>query len=225
MLTRDQIFAKRTFPQQELALPEFEGSVYVRTLSAGEFLALNERIDADKANAFAYWVVVGIADADGQPLFTDADIGRLKELPIGLVGADDECRPAAQLPHEGRGQGKIQGPARRLMMTLALRMGRTLAELGETMTAVEFPTVGHLQRGRPVHERSRRPAGGHHRPRRGGQQRRGLQGQRLRAGLRSEPHGDDGRRRAIRGHADHQAHGRHREEVATQWRRTSANSR
>jgi len=85
MLTRDQIFAKRTFPQQELALPEFEGSVFVRTLSAGEFLALNERIDADKANAFAYWVVVGIADADGQPLFTDADIGRLKELPIGLV--------------------------------------------------------------------------------------------------------------------------------------------
>jgi hypothetical protein len=85
MLTRDQIFAKREFPRHELALPELGGSVQIRVLSAGEFLKLNEKIDANKDAAFAYWICAGVVGADGQPLFTEADIDRLKELPIGVV--------------------------------------------------------------------------------------------------------------------------------------------
>lgn len=85
MLTRDSFFAPRELPRHELPIADLGGSVYVRTLTAGEFLALQERIDGDKANAFAHWIINGITDEQGHALFSDADIDRLRDLPIGLV--------------------------------------------------------------------------------------------------------------------------------------------
>lgn len=83
MLNRDAFFAPRDLPRHELAIADLGGSVFVKTLTAGEFLALQERIDGEQA---AGPKIKPIVDADALEKAKDALDGIRKDtLRVGLT--------------------------------------------------------------------------------------------------------------------------------------------
>lgn len=86
-LSRDQILAfDGRLKVEEVEIPEWESSVFVRELTAGErdmfeqlasSFAKNPNALKDMRARVAAWA---ICDADGTRLFTDADINKLTKL-------------------------------------------------------------------------------------------------------------------------------------------------
>ena len=83
MLTRDQILAANDTPTQTVLVPEWGGSVTVRTMSARdrdalEFAAIAAREDGGTVdNVRARYAAACIVDDKGAQLFTDEDIALL----------------------------------------------------------------------------------------------------------------------------------------------------
>ena len=83
MLTRDQIFAANDTPTRDVDVPEWGGSVRVRTMSARdrdalEFAALAAR-DAGTTvdNVRARYAAACIIDEKGEQVFTEEDVANL----------------------------------------------------------------------------------------------------------------------------------------------------
>jgi hypothetical protein len=85
VLTRETILARTELGRQEVPVPEWGGSVYVREISGRD----RDRFEAslvDKSkpemfdNARARFVAIVACDAAGKPLFSDADVAQLGEL-------------------------------------------------------------------------------------------------------------------------------------------------
>lgn len=78
-LTRDLLLASDR-EVKEVQVPEWGGTVYVRSLTLAELLALEEQVGAvqdDGPLAIAYQLAAFICDASGEPLFTVADVPAL----------------------------------------------------------------------------------------------------------------------------------------------------
>jgi hypothetical protein len=79
MLTRDQILAVDDLPRQEVTVPEWNGSVYVRAFNGAERAQL-ERIVAN-ANSddevFPRLAALSIVDEHGERMFSDEDVAQL----------------------------------------------------------------------------------------------------------------------------------------------------
>jgi hypothetical protein len=83
LLTREQIIAANDRPTETVDVPEWGGSVSVRTMSG----ALRDRVEAaflkDKSTSFRARVLAAtLCGEDGQLLFTEADIEALGEKSI-----------------------------------------------------------------------------------------------------------------------------------------------
>lgn len=76
MLTRDFILSLDDLPREEVAIPEWKGSVYVRALTGAERDSLERMISKDNVSR-ARIAVLSVVDADGNRLFTDGDVDRL----------------------------------------------------------------------------------------------------------------------------------------------------
>lgn len=99
MLTREQILQKKGYKIQVVNIPEWEGDVYVRGLTAGErdqFEESNLIRDKDKkrglttydvrvADTRARLVVMAVCDEKGNRLFTDDDIEAVSSLSSAAV--------------------------------------------------------------------------------------------------------------------------------------------
>lgn len=83
--SRDALLNFKTAPK------EFEikgyGKVYVRSISSGERLRLTELYDegTKETKVPEKTVILGICDANGQPLFSEADIPKIEALPLDFV--------------------------------------------------------------------------------------------------------------------------------------------
>jgi hypothetical protein len=78
MLTRDQILAAQDKPVKEVPVPEWGGSVHVRTMSGLERDRLEALQEASpRKEVRARFVVAACCDAEGNLLFTEADIPAL----------------------------------------------------------------------------------------------------------------------------------------------------
>mgnify|MGYP001354239450 CR=1 FL=1 len=76
MLTRDEILGLDDLPREEVVIPEWKGSVYVRALTGAERDALERMISKDSVSR-ARIAVLSVVNAEGERLFTDADVDRL----------------------------------------------------------------------------------------------------------------------------------------------------
>lgn len=85
-LTRESLLSF-TAPPKEFEIVGY-GSVFVRRIPSGERLRLTELYDANKKDipdVPEKTVILGICNRDGQPLFTESDMGAIKALPDELV--------------------------------------------------------------------------------------------------------------------------------------------
>src|SRR5689334_19311871 len=103
MLTRDSILAANDLPTEQVPVPEWGGegaTLTVRRLSAGEFLELVKKVQADPDRAYAWWIVFTVVGDDGKRMFTDADAEALagKCMPViqRLFTAADRLNPTAK---------------------------------------------------------------------------------------------------------------------------------
>jgi hypothetical protein len=77
-LNRDQILTVPDLPREEVFVPEWDGSVFVKTLSMAESLALSEAMKAHADEAQAGVILAfTLCDEDGCRLFTESDIAYL----------------------------------------------------------------------------------------------------------------------------------------------------
>lgn len=77
-LSRDEILGADDLGLVEVDVPEWSGSVLLRVMRGVERDAFEARIAAeDRANVRARLAALSIVDADGQRLFTDADVEAL----------------------------------------------------------------------------------------------------------------------------------------------------
>ena len=83
-LTREQILGQspRTTP---VDLPELGGSVFVRQMTARERLQFLQRAESDRETTGAWLVATLTVDADGKPVFTQADVEALQDQPFGTI--------------------------------------------------------------------------------------------------------------------------------------------
>lgn len=71
---------------EEVTIPDMGGSVWIRTVSAGERDRFEERHLVLKHQDYrARIVVLCCCDADGKPLFTEADVAAISELPSNVL--------------------------------------------------------------------------------------------------------------------------------------------
>ena len=82
VLTKDAIFKADDIKTEELFIPEWKGSVFVRSVTCSErddleMQFVNKKESKDKMLFRAMWVVATCVDADGNRLFTEADIDTL----------------------------------------------------------------------------------------------------------------------------------------------------
>jgi len=89
VLTRDAILGADDLPKQEVEIPEWGGSVFVRTMTAGERDAYESSMllngKPNLANMRAKLVVRTAVDEEGKRLFADADAEALGKKSASAV--------------------------------------------------------------------------------------------------------------------------------------------
>lgn len=76
-LTRETILASDDLYREELAIPEWGGSVWIRTLSGKEYKDLKVHLEADDGTRMAQVAIVCAVDEHGQQLFNPGDAEEL----------------------------------------------------------------------------------------------------------------------------------------------------
>jgi len=91
-LSRSQILSKKdNLPRQEVLVPEWEGSVWVRSLTVGERDSIDNEFNAARVknktpdNLRARMLIKGCCDEKGKALFTEADIAEVNVLPATIL--------------------------------------------------------------------------------------------------------------------------------------------
>jgi hypothetical protein len=77
MLNRDAIL-NRKLPSENIPIPEWDGSVVVRRLTATEYLALVQRIKGDSGRAVYHWIAAATFDDAGNRIFQDDDAAKIE---------------------------------------------------------------------------------------------------------------------------------------------------
>lgn len=80
MLNRDAILGMDDLPRQEVQVPEWKGSVFVRALSGAERVAFERVVFSDATTndaMLAQIVALCTVDADGEKMFSEEDVEAL----------------------------------------------------------------------------------------------------------------------------------------------------
>ena len=89
MLTRDAILAVDDLKREKLDVPEWGGTIYVRTLTGAERDGFEEAVYGDKGslkNVRARLAALVTCDKDGKRLFLDTDIAALGAKSSAALG-------------------------------------------------------------------------------------------------------------------------------------------
>lgn len=88
-LTREDILRSVGHAVEPVEVPEWGGTVYLRTLTAGELLALNATAHEDASTPsppmIARLLVACLCDESGKRLLTDADAAALESKPAPIL--------------------------------------------------------------------------------------------------------------------------------------------
>lgn len=85
-LTRDAILGAQDLATEAVAVPEWGGTVYVRALSAGESLALQEAVAEKRGLAPVIEFVAAVAvDENGKRLFAAEDVEALEAKSVAAL--------------------------------------------------------------------------------------------------------------------------------------------
>lgn len=85
MLSKAEILA-RPLPSKTVDMPEWQGTVTVRRLSAREFLAAHTAVRANPDHADAIWLAHHVFDETGKRMFDDVDVPIIATLmPFDIV--------------------------------------------------------------------------------------------------------------------------------------------
>jgi hypothetical protein len=89
-LNREEILGKRGGRVEEIKVPEWGGTVFVREITASERDAfeassLDKKGGAKMVNIRARLAVLTLSDSEGKRLFGDADVAALGELPASAM--------------------------------------------------------------------------------------------------------------------------------------------
>jgi len=103
MLTRDQIVAIQDTRVRKVAVPEWGGDVYVRTISGDENDRIAKREFGDRTRGVL--AAVFLSDADGRRLFDDSDAEMLGSKSYTALDAIIE----AGLGHNAMGDADVDG--------------------------------------------------------------------------------------------------------------------
>lgn len=78
-LTRDQILQANDLPREEVQVPEWGGSIFVRSLTVGERLKLEEKSQTESGgHSVVRLITMAACDEHGVALFEDSDIELLR---------------------------------------------------------------------------------------------------------------------------------------------------
>jgi hypothetical protein len=86
MIDREAILRIKR-PQRTVDIPDWNGSVTVRAITAGEYLALVQKMKDDKDHAVFLWIIAAACNDDGSPLFKDDDLTFLEGQPYKVIEA------------------------------------------------------------------------------------------------------------------------------------------
>lgn len=113
LLTREEIFAQRPWPTEEVQVPEWGGMVRVRALSGTELDAFNasitrmkgNNVELNRQNYRAKLVQKCVVNGDGKsPLFQEEDIPALGMQPASaldaVLGAVNRLNKMTEEDHE-----------------------------------------------------------------------------------------------------------------------------
>lgn len=92
-------------------IPELQGGVYLRQMTAGDVMAFAERAqskdEGDRENVVLETIAKSVVNEDGVRLFADDDIQKLRDMPISifnkLSGAINEMTGIRAKEEEGKG--------------------------------------------------------------------------------------------------------------------------
>ena len=77
-LGRDEILSNKTLPTKELDVPEFSGSVFIKTMTGNDRDTLEDWVsNPNMKSRRANMMVMCVANEAGEPLFTKRDIPEL----------------------------------------------------------------------------------------------------------------------------------------------------
>lgn len=90
-LTREQIEAADDLPREEVPVPEWNGSVFIRLMTAGEHARLGVDFEAiPRDELMAYVLAKTLCDEAGRPLFDEGGVAVLsrknKDVILRLYG-------------------------------------------------------------------------------------------------------------------------------------------
>lgn len=77
MLNRESILARK-LKTKTVPVPEWNGQVVVRALSAPEYLDLVAKLKDDTGRAVYWWIVRATFDETGKRIFADEDVATLE---------------------------------------------------------------------------------------------------------------------------------------------------
>lgn len=77
-MNRESILARK-LPTETVPMPEWDGAVVVRRLTATEYLALVGRIKGDSGRAVYHWITAATFDETGNRMFTDDDAATIEQ--------------------------------------------------------------------------------------------------------------------------------------------------
>jgi hypothetical protein len=116
MLTKDQILAADDLQRVEVPVPEWGGSVFVRTMSGSE----RDRFEAahlknPERDFRARLAVACVCDEQGQPLFAEADIpslgGKSSSALTRIFEAASKLNRMSKEDYEDLGKGSRSDPS------------------------------------------------------------------------------------------------------------------
>lgn len=85
ILNRAAILANKTLKTQTVEVPEWNGEVIIRELTAAKAMELGANVKKDDRDAMVSWVVASTVDDAGNLLFTDEDKALLGEMSAAAI--------------------------------------------------------------------------------------------------------------------------------------------
>lgn len=91
MLNREEILKAKDLKTAVVAIPEWNGEVTVRELTANRAMALSQRVKEDDKQSMILWVTASVIGEDGNTLFNDTDedraiLGQMSAAAIIRIG-------------------------------------------------------------------------------------------------------------------------------------------
>lgn len=103
-LTRDEILFSIDKPSVHGVNVDGLGYVFIRTMTGTASMALRKKLESDEAVLGAWLMRYAVCDEVGRLMFSDTDVPKLAELPLGVLNTIGKLISS----HNGMGQEDVE---------------------------------------------------------------------------------------------------------------------